>query len=397
MAVSLAAVVGGIIYTMLFHKKNRRDAPPLPKPAAAANTGSQVVLVLGAGTIGSAFATVFLSRGMTVHVCDPFVKEDVLQKRIQDKWSAVVARGIAQTPQPCLERLTTSQLSPAQALVRLEQQGQTVDFVQECTWEDVDNKQTVLAELDRSLPSDVLIASSTSFIPWDLLTAFCTHKHRIFIGHPAIPHTHSYMEIYGTDPEWTAVCQKWYHNASFDVIVMKATIPGHVLNSFFKVNMDHGQNLIRQGVCSPQDVNKALRHIGRDFYGRHMFLSGLIRVGGDRGMDGGMELVERIRKDAVFLTLFSKFKRVMPDFVARFFGKTMGHCIVNLLMLTDPKEYMEAVKEAEAIYTQDGTIPLQVALHESGKQMYEIIPLEVDNDPINVYAALEEKRRLKSA
>ena len=98
------------------------------------------------------------------------------------------------------------------------------------------------------------------------------------------------MEIYGSAPEWVQHSKEWYIKAGFEVIVLKKTIPGHVLNSFMKVNFAHGNKLVRDGVCSPADVNTAMRHLGRDFYGRNMYIVGVSMIGGERGFEGGREL-----------------------------------------------------------------------------------------------------------
>ena len=265
-----AAIVGaGVIFSWsrMRGKSNAASFPP-PPASAAVSSGSEsstkkTVLVLGAGTIGSSFTAVFLAKGMQVTSYDPHATREILEKRIREYWPVLVARGLTTAKEPPFSML--------QSVDKLDEKAvKNAAFVQECVWENVENKQSVLAELDALVDPSVLIASSTSYIPWTLLSEGCTHKHRIMIGHPAIPHTHSFMEIYGVSPEWAAYCSKWYAQAGFDVIVMKQTIPGHIFNSFLRINMQHGLKLVSDGVCSPQDVNTAMRHFGRDLYGRHV-------------------------------------------------------------------------------------------------------------------------------
>ena len=380
--VSILAVGGGIIYARKAAAAVS-DAPRVPAGIFQEPQKPQRCLVVGAGTIGASFSSVFLARGMYVVCMDPFVTREKLEQRITACWPVLVSRGMTKLPNPPFEALTKTD-SLEDALSNKDNDGtKTFDFVQECSWEDVEHKQKILGELDAALDPSILIASSTSFIPWELLVGQCQRKHRIMIGHPALPHLLSFMEIYGSVPEWANHCQEWYTAAGFDVIVMRATIPGHVFNSFLRVNMDHGQSLVRQGVCSPEDVQKAMRHLGRDMYAGQMFLSLLMAIGGDRGVEGGKELGKRIRNDAVYLVLFSALKkRGAPDFLAIPCSKYLGRFISNSLLPQAPEEWLEAAKQFEKDITKNGQIPPQVAMHQASSKKYELIPLEVGNDPL---------------
>jgi 3-hydroxyacyl-CoA dehydrogenase, NAD binding domain len=264
------------------------------------------------------------------------------------------------------------------------------------SWEDVDHKEKLFGELDKHLDPSILIASSTSFITWTLLVPQVTHKHRVFIGHPSIPHAGSFLEIYGNNPAWTQRCKEWYTSVAFDVIVMKRTIPGHVFNSFLSSNMRHGHKLVRNGVCSPEDVNTALRHLGRAFYGSHLFLSVLVVVGGDRGLQGGRELEERIRKEAIFLILYSgmKQKTFLPDFMVR----PLCRCLGGLVGGNWPgrsQEYDQAAEEFERLLTKDGTIPAPVGVHQASSTLHGRIPLEVGQDPFSMAEKLQNLHEVK--
>lgn len=162
---------------------------------------------------------------------------------------------------------------------------------------------------------------------------------------------------------------------------MKKTLPGHVLNSFIKVNFDHGKKLIRDGVCSPEDVNTVMRYLGRYFYASHMLLSLPVAIGGDRGVAGGRELITRIENDAIFLTIFSYMKsKGCPDLLARPISKFFGRMIAQT-MPESPEELINAVKDYEDTITNGGQIPVQTAMFNAHKEMYDLIPMEVDSDP----------------
>ncbi|CAB9505239.1 expressed unknown protein [Seminavis robusta] len=198
------------------------------------------------------------------------------------------------------------------------------------------------------------------------------------------------MEIYGIAPDWVARCKEWYAKAAFGVIVMKKTIPGHVFNSFLRINLVHGDKLVRNGICSPEDVNQAMRSLGRSFYAGHGFLMTLILIGGDRGMKGGDELVERIKKDAIFLTLFSGMKQntPLPDCITRSAARLLGRILEGILP-DQALETKQVTEQIERAITEDGKIPIQQALLEKSRQIYELTPMEVDNDPFAMTALMK--------
>ena len=395
--VAISIIVGGIAYKNYARKNragqdNNESTAPIVPSLNYKEQSSCSCLVVGAGTIGASFSAVYLARGMEVVCMDPFVSVEILEQRIRDYWPILIARGLTKLQDPPLKNRLIKTGSLDEALSK----GGTFDFVQECTWENVENKQKVLGELDKALDPTILIASSTSFIPWQLLVKDCQHKYRIMIGHPTIPHLGCYMEIYGTISGWTLHCQKWYTAAGFDVVVMNTTIPGHVFNSFLRVNLQHGHSLVRQGVCSPEDVQKAMRHLGRSMYAAQFYLSLLMIIGGDRGVEGGKELGNRIKDDAIYLVLFSALKnRGTPDIFAKPFSQYVGRFISNHLLPKPPEEWLRASEQFEKDITQNGQITPAVAMHQASSEKYKLIPMEVGNDPFahkSYQAGIKEAR-----
>jgi hypothetical protein len=276
--------------------------------------------------------------------------------------------------------------SVEEAIAFSKNESQPITFVQECSWEDVDHKQQLLAELDRLLNSAVLICSSTSCIPWELLVTQCQSNtlHRIMIGHPAIPHRYCFMEIYGTYPDWVECCKKWYTSVGFDVIVLMKTIPGHVMNSIGQLIVRHGMDLVGNGVCSAHDVNTAIRHFSRVFYSEHFFLTFRIVVGGERGLAGAEDLMAKVQKDAIRLVLFSKMKeKGLPELIVRPLSKYLGRMLVGLVP-QPPQEYMEAVEKVSDEIIQGGKITPDEGMFELATEAYHRIPFEVGNDPFKL-------------
>lgn len=344
------------------------------------------VVVVGGGFIGSSFCAVFLAAGKQVVCTDPYVSEDQVKQRIATVWPTVQARGIrSQTPEsPPFQRLTfTTELEAALS-------EKDIPLVQECSVEHIESKQVILSKLDSLLQDrpSTLIASSTSYISHDLLVEQCQHHpERVLVGHPTIPYLDSFMEIYGTSATHVQAAQAWYSRSGFEAICMKKTIPGHLFNSFLTMNMRHGSKLVKDGVCTPTDVNVVLRHMGRFFYARHGYLSLLSTIGGDQGLRGGLELSSKIKVSAISIVFFSLLKKILfflPKAWVRRCADFMARRLQNQIEPPPAKEWIETCREFEAAVTQDGAIPVSTGLHEASQSMFERLPYEVGNDPFAI-------------
>mmetsp|Transcript_26037 Transcript_26037/g.61806 ORF Transcript_26037/g.61806 Transcript_26037/m.61806 type:complete len:377 (-) Transcript_26037:1676-2806(-) len=342
----------------------------------AAVVQADKVCVVGCGTIGASFAAVFLAAGHEVVCCDAFVDPSTVQERIENIWPTLKLRGMATSKSPPSKRQLSFENSLTEAV-------QSVDFVQECVYEDVELKQQVLKKLDEAVESSVLVASSTSYIPLDLLTAKCHSgtKNRILIAHPSIPHWGSFMELCGSSDRHVQAAKDWYtRTGCFDCIIMKKSIFGHVWNSFLTLNLQHGESLIKQGVCSAEDVNTVLRHLGREFYGRHLFLTLLIAIGGDQGLKGGLTLRERVADSAISILMASNF-RWLPG--ARRLGQTISKVLRPIVVKPVDPAWLEACQRYEKMMKNDGSVDIQTGMLDFCREMYTRLPLEVNRDPLS--------------
>jgi lactate dehydrogenase-like 2-hydroxyacid dehydrogenase len=125
----LLAVGSALVYSKQRQEDTCDDAPPVPSKTERST--DCVVLVIGAGTIGSSFASVFLSQGKKVHVYDPFVTSEMTKKRIREYWPFLVSRGITSIQEPPFETAFAKTDSLEDALAEVKKRGQTIEFVQE--------------------------------------------------------------------------------------------------------------------------------------------------------------------------------------------------------------------------------------------------------------------------
>src|SRR5215470_10947883 len=147
------------------------------------------VACIGAGTIGAGWAAYFLSRGLSVAVSDPGPGAEALLRRIIDEaWPSLQALGLV----PGADRGRVTFFPTVAEAV------QGAEFVQESSPDRLELKIDLLAEMDRLLPPEVVIASSTStFVP-SALGERCRHPERIIVGHPFAPtHLIPLVEVVG--------------------------------------------------------------------------------------------------------------------------------------------------------------------------------------------------------
>ena len=153
------------------------------------------------------------------------------------------------------------------------------------------------------------------------------------------------------------------------------------------MNMRHGNKLVMEGVCTPEDVNVVLRHMGRFMYARHGYLSLLSTIGGDRGLKGGLELSAKIKTSAISIVFFSLLRKVLLFFkdswvrrIANFLAQKLQHKIEP----PPAKDWIEACGDFEAKVTKNGTVSVPAGLFQSAEAMFQRTPYEVGNDPFEV-------------
>src|SRR3954469_287395 len=148
------------------------------------------VAVIGTGVIGASWTALFLAKGLEVIATDVAPNAEAELKRfIGAAWPALKRLGLAPGASP--SRVTfTHDLTAA---------VKGADLVQENGPERINFKQKLYRQLDELLPSDVIIASSSSGLTMSAIQSACDlHPERCVIGHPFNPpHLVPLVEIVG--------------------------------------------------------------------------------------------------------------------------------------------------------------------------------------------------------
>lgn len=212
-----------------------------------------IVAILGAGTIGSGWATVFALRGWQAVLYDPSTSQ--AERAVTAVTTAV--RGAARES-------SDSGLGSCTRAETLEQALAGADFVQESAPDNLDVKRELFARVSRMLPHSVPIASSTSaFPPSDLMRSIPAGQ-RILVGHPFHPvHLIPLVEVVGapeTDEGTIDQTVKVYESIGKVVIRLRRECTGHLVNRLQAALFREATYLVTEGVATVQDIDRGIAY-----------------------------------------------------------------------------------------------------------------------------------------
>lgn len=214
----------------------------------------QRIAIIGTGTIGASWAALFLARGLDVTATDIAPgAEAALRAYVDQAWPALERIGLAAGAD---RRRLRFSADLAEAVTG-------ADLVQENGPERIDFKVALYQQLDRLLPADVLIASSSSGLTMSAIQAGCQrHPERCVIGHPFNPpHLIPLVEIVGgklTSDDTIARVTAFYDGLGKRTVRLHKEMPGHVANRLAAALFREIVYLVSEGVLSVADADTAV-------------------------------------------------------------------------------------------------------------------------------------------
>jgi carnitine 3-dehydrogenase len=212
------------------------------------------VAIIGTGVIGASWAALFLAKGLDVVATDIAPNAEASLKRFVDAaWPALERLGLTPGASP-LRLVFTADLPEAVT---------SADLVQENGPERIDFKKKLYGQLDELLPSDVIIASSSSGLTMSEIQSGCPfHPERCVIAHPFNPpHLIPLVEIVGgakTSEETIRRASKFYTALGKRTVRLHKEVPGHVANRLQAALAREAFHLVDEGIVSVADVDSAL-------------------------------------------------------------------------------------------------------------------------------------------
>jgi 3-hydroxyacyl-CoA dehydrogenase len=215
------------------------------------------VAVVGAGSIGVAFALVFTRAGHAVRLFDP---DADARRRADETFRAraadlSVAGLLDETPDLPASRLSLH-ASLAEAVA-------DVTLVVECAPERVEVKQAIFAELDRLAPPDAVLASASSALPASRYTAGLAGRARCLVAHPGNPpYLIPVVEIVSTpftEPAAADRAAALFAGAGMRPVRVGKEVEGFVFNRLQGALLREAYCLVRDGVASVEDIDTVVR------------------------------------------------------------------------------------------------------------------------------------------
>jgi 3-hydroxyacyl-CoA dehydrogenase len=212
------------------------------------------IAIIGTGVIGASWAALFLAKGLDVIATDIAPDaETSLRRFVKAAWPALERLGLAPGASQARLTFTPDMTSAVRA----------ADFVQENGPERIDFKKKLYRQLDELLPTDVIIASSSSGLTMSEIQSDCpSHPERCVIGHPFNPpHLVPLVEIVGGTKTSKATIERaaeFYTALGKQAVRLRKEVPGHVANRLQAALAREVYYLVAEGVVSAADVDTAL-------------------------------------------------------------------------------------------------------------------------------------------
>jgi 3-hydroxyacyl-CoA dehydrogenase len=212
------------------------------------------IAIIGTGVIGASWTALFLAKGLEVVATDVAPNAEAALTKFVDN------------AKPALQRLGLSPKASRSNLKFTADLAEAVagaDLVQENGPERIDFKQKLYGQLDALLPSDVIIASSSSGLTMsEIQKGAAEHPERCVIAHPFNPpHLIPLVEIVGgakTSKETIRRAAEFYTSIGQRTVRLNKEMPGHVANRLQAALMREVYYLVAEGVVSAADVDTAL-------------------------------------------------------------------------------------------------------------------------------------------
>ncbi|MGK5638065.1 3-hydroxyacyl-CoA dehydrogenase NAD-binding domain-containing protein [Streptomyces sp. URMC 126] len=210
--------------------------------------------VVGAGTIGLAWAALFAAYGWDVTVADP--REDL--DPAVDEALPMLAAGLPGSDAAGLRRRIRTTHDPAEAVAGAR-------FVQENGPEDLEFKRRLFAGIARHAPADALLATSSSGI---LATRIAERlpdavAARLLVAHPFNPpHIVPLVEIVPgerTAEETVAEALALYRSLGRTPVRLRKELPGFAANRLQSAVLQEATHLVLSGVLDAAELDTVMK------------------------------------------------------------------------------------------------------------------------------------------
>lgn len=215
------------------------------------------IAIVGAGSIGVAWALTFARGGRTVRVQDPDAeRRAAVASELTERLDALDRHGLLSEPVAAIAARVTTTEALADAVADAE-------HVQECAPERADLKRALFSDLDRLAPADASLASSSSFLPASAFADEVPGRSRCLIAHPGNPpHLLPAVELVPapfTEPAVVDRLASLLESVGMSPVRLKREVDGFVFNRLQGAVLREAYCLVRDGVVDVEDLDRVVR------------------------------------------------------------------------------------------------------------------------------------------
>ena len=221
------------------------------------NNKKKKVALIGCGLIGQSWAVSFLSAGFSVSLFDPTEGvTNTAKEKITAKLGDLQNHGLIS------KRKISDYLSQIYLAPSISKAVKDSVYVQESGPENLSIKKELTRKIDKATPDDIPIASSTSGIPTSLYANELDGNYRCIVAHPINPpHLIPAVEIVPapfTSQSTIKTVKEVISSIGKEPLELNKEIPGFVVNRLQGALLTEAFNLVKEGICSAQEIDKAI-------------------------------------------------------------------------------------------------------------------------------------------
>ena len=217
-----------------------------------------VIAIVGAGSIGVAFAIVFARTGHAVRMFDPdAAARDRAIATFADRLNDLAEAGLQDAAQidEVKQRLSV--------FASLADAVGSADLVIECAPERVEIKRDLFAQLDELAPAHAILASASSALAASKYTEELKGRARCLVLHPGNPpYLIPVLEVVPapyTSEQVVARVQAIAKGAGLKPVLVAREVEGFVFNRLQGAVLREAYCLVRDGVASVEDIDTVMR------------------------------------------------------------------------------------------------------------------------------------------